>query len=67
MKHTDAERIASALILAFLIHLVIGIVLAFTVPWARALAERRTAIRRINGHDRFFMSALLVAFQYCIE
>ena len=39
MKHTDAERIASALILAFLIHLVIGIVLAFTVPWERALED----------------------------
>lgn len=33
MKHADAERIASALILAVLIHLVIGVILAFTVPW----------------------------------
>lgn len=39
MKHTDAERIASALILAFLIHLVIGVILAFTVPWERELED----------------------------
>lgn len=33
MKHAEAERIASALVLAILIHLVIAIILAFTVPW----------------------------------
>ena len=35
MRHHDLERIAAAVVLALLIHLVIGVVVALTAPWER--------------------------------